>query len=51
MKVVIDGKEYVEKEELFFETKRLINQDKKDMDEAEQYATDVVMQRLQNILF
>lgn len=51
MKVEIDGKQYIEKEELFFEVKRLINQDRQDMNAAERDVTDIVLQRLQNILF
>lgn len=51
MKVVIDGKEYFEKEETFYEVRRLINQDRADMSEEERDVTDIVMQRLQNILF
>lgn len=51
MKVIIDDKEYVEKEELFNELKRLVNQDRKDMNYDEESGADIVIQRLQNMLF
>lgn len=51
MKVIIDDKEYVEKDELFSELQRLISQDWPDMNQDEKDGASIAIQRLQNILF
>lgn len=53
MQVLIDGKEYVEKQELFDEVNRLLTQDKEyDCDtQEEKDAIDYALIRIQNILF
>lgn len=53
MKVIIDGKEYIEKGELFQEVNRLLTQDKKyDCDtQEEKDAIDYALTRIQNALF
>lgn len=53
MKVFIDDKEYVEKEELFNEVNRLLSQDKVyDCNtQEEKDAIDYALTRMQNVLF
>lgn len=51
MKVVVIENGHIEKQELFYELKRLVNQDRKDMNQDENDGADRVIQRLQNILF
>lgn len=53
MKVLIDGKEYVEKGELFTEVNRLLIQDKEYdcTTQEEKDAIDYALIRMQNVLF
>lgn len=53
MQVLIDGKEYVEKKELFQEVNRLLAQDKEyDCNtQEEKDAIDYALLRMQNVLF
>lgn len=50
-KVTVDKREYVEKETLFYEVKRLLMQDFKDMNLDEKTGAEIALQRIQNILF